>query len=153
DSSPPPAAKLSKSKSSESLDKGKAKAAQGESIPNGGGKAVDNAVPQSSSYKVYDDLAVKLNQTNIGHNNNKFYIIQVLTRSGKFFAWNRWGRVGEPGDTKLKAFPKAESAIQDFRSKFREKTGNSWENAENFKPASGRYIIVETEDSSGGGDQ
>ncbi|CAE8652213.1 unnamed protein product, partial [Polarella glacialis] len=44
-------------------------------------------------------------------------------------------------------------AIQDFRSKFREKTGNSWENAENFKPASGRYIIVETEDSSGGGDQ
>ncbi len=28
-----------------------------------------------------------LNQTNIGHNNNKFYLIQVLQRAGGFYAW------------------------------------------------------------------
>ena len=36
-----------------------------------------------------------LNQTNIGHNNNKFYVAQVLVEAegGEYFTWNRWGRV------------------------------------------------------------
>ena len=35
-----------------------------------------------------------LNQTNIGHNNNKYYIIQVVKNArGQYYAWNRWGRV------------------------------------------------------------
>lgn len=34
-----------------------------------------------------------LNQTNIGHNNNKFYIIQLIEQNGSFSCWNRWGRV------------------------------------------------------------
>ena len=37
----------------------------------------------------WQDYDVKLNQTNIGNNNNKFYIIQVLRQGGRFFAWNR----------------------------------------------------------------
>ncbi len=45
--------------------------------------------------KVHGDYDCMLNQTNIGENNNKFYVIQVLSRDsdGKYFAWNRWGRV------------------------------------------------------------
>ena len=36
-----------------------------------------------------------LNQTNIGHNNNKYYVIQVLKANfgNNYYAWNRWGRV------------------------------------------------------------
>ena len=43
--------------------------------------------------KVVEDFDCMLNQTNIGHNNNKYYIIQVIQQWGNFFAWNRWGRV------------------------------------------------------------
>ena len=50
---------------------------------------------------VYD---VTLNQTNIGMNNNKFYVIQVLERDdGKqFYVWNRWGRIGLDGQNKVR---------------------------------------------------
>ena len=44
---------------------------------------------------VYDAL---LNQTDIGANKNKYYIIQMLETDASpptWYAWNRWGRVGE----------------------------------------------------------
>jgi len=34
-----------------------------------------------------------LNQTNIGNNNNKYYVIQVIQSGGQYYSWNRWGRV------------------------------------------------------------
>lgn len=43
--------------------------------------------------QVHEDYNCTLNQTNIGNNNNKFYIIQLLEEDGHFFCWNRWGRV------------------------------------------------------------
>ena len=42
---------------------------------------------------VVEDYDCMLNQTNIGHNNNKYYVIQVIEANGRFYAWNRWGRV------------------------------------------------------------
>ncbi len=41
-----------------------------------------------------------LNQTNIEHNNNKYYVIQLLKSGKDFYVWNRWGRVGEPGQVR-----------------------------------------------------
>lgn len=43
--------------------------------------------------QVIADYDAMLNQTNIGANNNKFYVIQALTQGGRFYAWTRWGRV------------------------------------------------------------
>lgn len=43
--------------------------------------------------QVHEDYDCTLNQTNIGNNNNKFYIIQLLEEGSRFFCWNRWGRV------------------------------------------------------------
>ena len=43
--------------------------------------------------KVLSDYDAMLNQTNIGANNNKYYVIQALTQGGKFYTWTRWGRV------------------------------------------------------------
>lgn len=43
--------------------------------------------------QVHEDYDCTLNQTNIGNNNNKFYVIQLLEEGGHFFCWNRWGRV------------------------------------------------------------
>lgn len=46
-----------------------------------------------SSLQVHEDYDCMLNQTNIGHNNNKFYVIQVIKEDDQFYSWNRWGRV------------------------------------------------------------
>lgn len=43
--------------------------------------------------QVHEDYDCTLNQTNIGNNNNKFYIIQLLEEGSRFICWNRWGRV------------------------------------------------------------
>ena len=43
--------------------------------------------------QVVDDYDCMLNQTNIGDNNNKFYVIQVIEYAGGYYLWNRWGRV------------------------------------------------------------
>lgn len=42
---------------------------------------------------MHEDYDCTLNQTDIGKNNNKFYIIQLLEDGGRFVCWNRWGRV------------------------------------------------------------
>ena len=78
-----------------------------------GGAAVDQFVPNKDSYRVFQEggksYAATLNQCNLDGNNNKFYIIQILQAetSGQLFVWNRWGRVGVPGQNALKGpFPK-----------------------------------------------
>ena len=43
---------------------------------------VDTHVPGYISYSVVDDWDCMLNQTNIGQNNNKYYVIQLLQRFG-----------------------------------------------------------------------
>lgn len=41
-------------------------------------RKVDSYMPSYLGYKVFEDWDCMLNQTNIGHNNNKFYVIQLL---------------------------------------------------------------------------
>lgn len=40
-----------------------------------------------------DDYDAMLNQTNIGANNNKFYVIQALSSGSRYYTYTRWGRV------------------------------------------------------------
>lgn len=105
---------------------------------------VDSNCPGASQYTVYQDYNAMLNQTNIGANNNKFYVIQVLEKGGKYFAWNRWGRVGEVGQSALKGpFATPDGAIKEFSAKFKDKTVNSWEDRKNFKAKAGKYTLIE----------
>jgi len=116
-------------------------------------QAVDRGLPDRENYSIYQDYTTKLNQTDCGGNNNKFYIIQVLENKGKYFAWNRWGRVGYDGATKLEPHPSAEAAIKSFKAKFRDKSVNDWDNRDSFVPRAGKYTLVEMEDDEddGGG--
>lgn len=110
---------------------------------------VDDNCPLKGKATVHQDYDAMLNQTNIGANNNKFYVIQVLESGGKFYAWNRWGRVGETGQTALKGpYPAAASAIADFESKFKDKSGNGWANRKNFVAKAGKYALIEIERSA-----
>ena len=85
-----------------------------------------------------------LNQTNIGHNNNKFYIIQLIECAGVYYTWNRWGRVGEVGQNAMKSFAGDLSAAEkDFKKKFKDKTKNNWDARETFTPHTGKYTLIE----------
>lgn len=87
-----------------------------------------------------------LNQTNISQNNNKYYVIQVLEKDGGggYWCFNRWGRVGEPGQKKLESHGgNKAAAIASFEKKFNEKTKNRWSNRDSFKAVAGKYTLIE----------
>lgn len=97
---------------------------------------------------VHEDYDCMLNQTNIGENNNKFYVIQLLSKGGKFYAWTRWGRVGEVGQSALVGPTDFAGALKAFQAKFKDKTKNNWDERANFKPVAGRYTLIEVDRSA-----
>ncbi|KAF3919977.1 hypothetical protein AA313_de0209398 [Arthrobotrys entomopaga] len=94
---------------------------------------VDDICPlRWSGYSVYEDddnvkFDASLNQTNIGNNNNKFYILQLLQKGSVFAVWTRWGRVGEGGQNKLMQGYDLAGALKEYNKKFKDKTGVTWE--------------------------
>ncbi|XP_025962317.1 protein mono-ADP-ribosyltransferase PARP3 [Dromaius novaehollandiae] len=112
---------------------------------------VDGLCPLSRvpGAQVYEDYDCTLNQTNIGANNNKFYIIQLIEHGGAYSTWNRWGRVGEVGQSKLVPFTALEAAKKDFEKKFQEKTKNSWAARETFVAQPGKYTLIEVQPGAG----
>ncbi|VDP91412.1 unnamed protein product [Echinostoma caproni] len=73
---------------------------------------------------VYDAM---LNQTNLQHNNNKYYLLQLLEDddSKNYSVWFRWGRVGKTG-----------------QNKFYDKTLNEWDCRDCFEKVQGKYDLV-----------
>ncbi|MGB1277333.1 MAG: WGR domain-containing protein, partial [Nannocystaceae bacterium] len=110
-----------------------------------GSRSVDASCPLAKTASVHLDWDAMLNQTNIGANNNKFYVIQVLIKGGKYYVWNRWGRVGENGQSALRGPSDLATAEAAFEKKFRSKTSNKWENRANFTAKSGKYTLIEVE--------
>ncbi|XP_014843784.1 PREDICTED: poly [ADP-ribose] polymerase 3 [Poecilia mexicana] len=108
-------------------------------------RKVDEHCQLVSSGEVHEDYDCMLNQTNIGHNNNKFYVIQVIRAENAYFSWNRWGRVGEVGQSKLTPFANLESALKDFEKKFKDKTKNNWSDRMNFVSHPGKYTLIEVD--------
>ncbi|KAK9708347.1 hypothetical protein K7432_009695 [Basidiobolus ranarum] len=105
----------------------------------------------NSTAKVYIDdegtvWDVALNQTNIGHNNNKFYFIQLIQHVQKperFACFTRWGRVGDNGDFRMTAWLDFEKAKKAFESKFKSKTKNNWADRGDFQTFPGKYTLLE----------
>ncbi|XP_035008750.1 protein mono-ADP-ribosyltransferase PARP3 [Hippoglossus stenolepis] len=108
-------------------------------------RRMDEHCSVSGSAEVHEDYDCMLNQTNVGHNNNKFYIIQVIKANKKYHTWNRWGRVGEVGQSKLNTFDKPENAVKDFEKKFKDKTKNNWSDHTNFVSHPGKYTLIEVD--------
>nr|XP_054752032.1 protein mono-ADP-ribosyltransferase PARP3-like [Lytechinus pictus] len=98
---------------------------------------------------VFDDFDCMLNQTNIGHNNNKYYVVQLLQSHLGYAVFTRWGRVGESGQQATQEFNGSdiEAAKKFFCKKFNDKTKNKWEDRANFVPKAGKYTLIEVEDA------
>lgn len=98
------------------------------------------------SGEVHEDYDCMLNQTNIGANNNKFYVIQVLSDGKSHYCWTRWGRVGESGMNKLSGpFSDVDKAIKEFEKKFKDKTKNNWSERQSFTSHPGKYTLIEVD--------
>ncbi|KAI8633460.1 PARP-domain-containing protein [Xylariaceae sp. FL1651] len=100
------------------------------------------------NYEVYIDNSgiiydASLNQTNASNNNNKFYRLQVLRSvNGDYRTWTRWGRVGEYGQSKTLGNGSLDSALKEFDSKFKSKSGLSW-TSRGDPPKAGKYAFIE----------
>ncbi|CAM9109221.1 unnamed protein product [Ectocarpus sp. 6 AP-2014] len=139
--------------------KGKGKAAVSVTAPPSPAPAASNAevdkcCPKAGNkgVSVHAGHDAKLNQTNIANNNNKFYILQMCRDAGRnnYFVWCRWGRVGELGAmAELGPFSDESDASKAFAKKFRDKSGNKWEDAQNgkFTAVPGKYELIETDNS------
>ncbi|KAG2588655.1 poly [ADP-ribose] polymerase 2-like [Panicum virgatum] len=117
-----------------------------------GAAVLDQHIPDhiKANYHVLqlgDDIYdATLNQTNVGDNNNKFYIIQVLESDagGSFLVYNRWGRVGARGQDKLHGpFSTRDQAIYEFEGKFQNKTNNLWCDRKKFRCYAKKYTWLE----------
>jgi len=119
--------------------------------PSKGKFKVDEHFPYKT-YNVHEDYACMLNQTNINQNNNKFYVIQLLRETPKsssaFAVFTRWGRVGEAGQQAVAVITSIDKAVNDFKKKFKDKTKNDWDDRHSFVPHSGKYTLLDIDETS-----
>ncbi|KAL9435647.1 hypothetical protein AB3S75_021841 [Citrus x aurantiifolia] len=97
---------------------------------------------------IYDAM---LNQTNVGDNNNKFYVIQLLESDGggEYMVYNRWGRVGMKGQDKIFGpYNLQDTAINEFEQKFFAKTKNHWSSRRQFTSYPKCYTWLEMDYSA-----
>ncbi|CAM0942741.1 unnamed protein product [Alopecurus aequalis] len=95
-----------------------------------------------SGNEIYD---ATLNQTNVGANNNKFFIIQALESDDgtSFRVYWRYGRVGSKGRIELSGPMPRHEAISLFEFKFWHKTNNAWSSRHNFTCYKKKYTWIE----------
>lgn len=89
--------------------------------------------------KVY---SVTLNQTDLGENKNKFYIMQLIKNASSYVLFCVYGRISEPGKTIQTTHSTESSAISAFEKQFKAKTGNSWW-TDKFVKKEGKYFMSE----------
>ncbi|KAF8985684.1 hypothetical protein CPC16_008566 [Podila verticillata] len=104
-----------------------------------------------ATYEVYVDSEVawnaRLNQTNINANNNKFYLIQLLINpNGQTAVFSHWGRVGASGQSQTVHCGDINSGMREFENKFKSKSGNRWEDRDNFEKSPGKYFLLPPDD-------
>ncbi|KAH7930598.1 PARP-domain-containing protein [Leucogyrophana mollusca] len=102
------------------------------------------------THQVYADAEgiwdAMLNQTEVGANKNKFYVIQLLHPIGNntsCMLYTRWGRVGENGQSQTKGPWYAPVAVSEFKKQFKSKTGVYWEQRQGMTAGKGKYTWLE----------
>lgn len=120
-----------------------------------GSAPVDEYCPINSTAHVYtegsDVYDCMLNQTNIGMNNNKYYVIQLLESDStprRYWVWTRWGRVGLAGQNSLQSCYSLDEAKRAFGNKFHDKTKNQWSERDDFEPYPGKYTLLQRDYSA-----
>eukprot|EP00932_Pfiesteria_piscicida_P019578 SRR837773.6402.p1 GENE.SRR837773.6402~~SRR837773.6402.p1 ORF type:complete len:318 (-),score=118.19 SRR837773.6402:29-934(-) len=122
--------------------KAKASAGGGRSLPRSAGSVApaSGLVGKGKLYREGSDLFdIDLNVRDDAKNMNKFYRMQVVQSNdgSKFWFVQHWGRVGTGGQVQVKGPMGKDAAIKAIKSKFKQKSGKSWENRGAAGPGSG----------------
>ncbi len=71
--------------------------------------------------------------------------MQIIIINGAYILFVRYGRIGEVGRISHKKHTSMSSAISFFKKQFRSKTGNSWEERDDFVKKDKKYYLAEIE--------
>ncbi|ODM89026.1 Poly(ADP-ribose) polymerase pme-5 [Orchesella cincta] len=93
----------------------------------------------------YDCLMTKVDLSYGIHGLYNFYKMQLVRQTkGKdiILLFTQWGRVGEQGQFQKTPFGTEEDAVKEFTKIFKAKSGNAWEDVQNFNPIPTKYRLV-----------
>ncbi|KAL1664848.1 PARP-1-like protein [Schizophyllum commune] len=120
------------------------------SVLKRGAAPVDPESGKVSTHQVYANAEgvwdAMLNQTDIGANKNKFYVIQLLhpiDNESSCWLYTRWGRVGERGQSQLKGPWPPATAVSEFKKQFKAKAAVPWEQRVGMVAKKGKYFWLE----------
>ena len=109
------------------------------------------------------DVMLTFTDTSGRHNRfgvHSFYKMQLLYNQPQdlYLLWNRWGRIGTRGEYQQTPQTNRETAIKQFKSIFKSKTANAWEqrSPDTFQVKPGKYVIDRSKvsaKSKAGGEQ
>ncbi|CAF3593781.1 unnamed protein product [Rotaria socialis] len=75
-----------------------------------------------------------------------FYRMQIIKHKSKtnlYLLFTRWGRIGDgDGQHQLTPFSSLDECAKEFCKVFRQKTGNSWENTDQFQNKPKKYTLI-----------
>ncbi|XP_018010772.1 protein mono-ADP-ribosyltransferase PARP3 isoform X2 [Hyalella azteca] len=121
-------------------------------------------LPDKQEIPVYKDYSCTLTRADIAINRNEFYVIQMTKVEEKYHVCFRYGRVRnickrQNGESNLQATKRTNrqpkprlqviscaseaEAEKVFCKKFKEKTGNEWENRSAFVTKPNKYTLLE----------
>ena len=115
--------------------------------------------PNCSIHQPYD---IHLNLTNHAANMDKFMKMQIVYTPaqiiGEYYFINSWGKNGTAGQSQVKTFSNQLDAVKEMESKFKKKTGKTWQNRNsagtsdsNARSGHGHYEMVQRLQAAGAG--
>ena len=92
----------------------------------------------------WDASLTKVNLQNGIYGEYMFYFIQLIHDKGKnmYIVTTQFGRIGEEGANQRSPFNTLDEAKNEFNKIFKSKTGNNWEERNNFKRIKGKYMLL-----------
>lgn len=95
------------------------------------------------------NFEVMLTQTDIVSGMNKYYHLQLIdieSNGQKFLVFSKFGRVGTDVGAFYKSNPSGfKGALEIFYEKYLDKSGNKWEERENFVKKPNKYYPIEVD--------
>ncbi|CEP17999.1 hypothetical protein [Parasitella parasitica] len=104
------------------------------------------ALALNGSGQPYDVMLMKVELNSWGSNTDtSFYKLSIIFNKvlSVYILWTRWGPFGSEGQHQKTPFLTKEEAVTEFKSIFKAKTGNEWDNHEvSFEAKPNRYEIM-----------
>ncbi|CAO3595612.1 unnamed protein product [Absidia cylindrospora] len=96
----------------------------------------------------FDIMILKVEVQSYLHSSNMFYKMSVIYNKllDLYVLWTRWGAFGEEGMHQKTPYLTQEEAVAEFKSIFKSKTGNAWEQRTDFVEKPGRYQLIKARD-------